>query len=227
MAQRLDRQAADGVRAQFAEGQQPDLGEGPLGAPGGGPAEGACVVRGVGQVERGAVEAHQPPAAVEGPDGLVGGHGAGGLEEQLPQRRDAEPAPGLGEGRVGGLGLVAGRMEPAPDLGDGVGGEQGHGDDQPDDGVGGETRRRSDDRAVRDKMAARRCSGISWDRPRTKGERVLGDGAHPCACDPSGPPCVLGTGKHPQNTKEALILRLTTGIGTNAINRSSRSFLYR
>jgi hypothetical protein len=138
VAQRLDRQAADGVRAQLTEGQQPDLREGPLGPARRGAAEGACVVRGIGQIERGAVEAHQPPASVERPDRLVSGHGASGLKEQVPQGGDAEPAAGLGEGGVGRLGLVAGRVESAPGLGDRVGGEEGHGDDQPDDGIGGE-----------------------------------------------------------------------------------------
>jgi hypothetical protein len=60
----------------------------------------------------------------------------GDLKEQPPQRRDAEPASGLGEGGVVGLAFVAGGVEPAPDLGDRVGGEEGHGNDQPDDRLG-------------------------------------------------------------------------------------------
>src|SRR5262249_19842567 len=56
-------------------------------------------------------------------------------EGQLPERRDAEAAPGLGEGGVVGLGFVTRGVEPAPHLGDGVGGEQGHGDHPPDDGL--------------------------------------------------------------------------------------------
>ena len=136
VAQRLDRQPADGMGAELAEGQQADLREGPVGASARRSAEGAGVLRRVGQVEHGAVEAHQSPAAIEGPDGLVGRHGVGRLEEELAEGRDAQASAGLSEGGVGGLGLITSRVKATPDLGDRIGGEEGHGDDEPDDGLG-------------------------------------------------------------------------------------------
>src|SRR5512135_3249278 len=59
-----------------------------------------------------------------------------------------------------------------------------------------------------------RTNGAQGSADTTHGRRGAGPGRRcpiPVASDPSGPPCVPGTGKHPQNTKEALILRLSTG----------------
>ena len=102
-------------------------------------AEGAGVLGSIGQVEDRSVDAHQPPASKERAHGLVGGHGPSGLVEQTPQGGDAETSSGLGEGGVGGFGVIATGVKSPPDLGDRIRGEERHGDDQPDDRVGGET----------------------------------------------------------------------------------------
>jgi hypothetical protein len=73
------------------------------------------------------------------------------------------------------------------------------------------TDRRPDARAVRVRMAASRCSEIGRNSPRTKEAGPGRQCYFPAEGDPSGPPCVLGAGKHPQNTKEALILWQTKG----------------
>src|SRR5512135_1232576 len=56
-----------------------------------------------------------------------------------------------------------------------------------------------------------RTNGAQGSADTTHGRRGAGPGRRcpiPVASDPSGPPCVPGTGKHPQNSKEALVLRL-------------------
>ena len=137
VAERLDRQAADGVRAQLAEGQEPDLGEGPLGAAGrragrrcgrwpGCRAGRAWCRRGPSAASRGR---RRPTVWWVAMGRAVSRNSC--RSGATPSRRRAWV-----KAESVGLGLVAAGVEPAPDLGDRVGGEQGHGDDQPDDRLG-------------------------------------------------------------------------------------------
>src|SRR6185312_2309844 len=83
MADRLDRESADGVGAQFAQCKESDLGERSLRAAGRRPAESTGVLGCVRQVEDCAVDSHQPPAPIKRAGRLVGGNGSGCLIEQM------------------------------------------------------------------------------------------------------------------------------------------------
>ncbi len=70
-----------------------------------------------GQVDRGAVQADQPAAAVPGARRAGLGQRAGHAREQLPERVGAEPGPGSGDGGLAGQARVrAGRAQPAQAL---------------------------------------------------------------------------------------------------------------
>ena len=87
----------------FDQPDQPHLGKGArlLAAVGGWPPEGARIRRRVRQVERTAVDGHQPQAEPEGAGQVWRGGRAGQAPEQQEQRPWPEPLAGLGQGRLG------------------------------------------------------------------------------------------------------------------------------
>jgi hypothetical protein len=83
------------VRAILHQGDEADLRKGAAPAAGAGPAEGFIVGRIVGDIERAAVDADQPPAPIPGAPRRLGGDRPNHLVVQLTQRLPSKPRTGL------------------------------------------------------------------------------------------------------------------------------------
>jgi hypothetical protein len=126
------------VGADLADGHQTQLREGALAVLIARRAQSRAVGGGIGRLEDAAVQGHDQPAAVPDTGQARRRQGpAGAVEEQFHGQR-AQTLACLGEGGIDRQGVVTGGVDVAPDHGEGAVTEQGSGDDEPDDLVGGQ-----------------------------------------------------------------------------------------
>ena len=94
----------DGVGTALRQGHHAHLGKGAvlLAAAVGGPTEGGGVGRGVGHIQDGPIDRHQPPAPIPHPATAGGAERNHDIAKQRPQRLDAETSARLENGGLGG-----------------------------------------------------------------------------------------------------------------------------